>query len=322
MAAQVMSPTTATTVLGTDDPAALAVATSAALYATAPVAVLAAADDQTGQATAAAAAERIGAPLLLTGPDGDPAGVGGELRRLGAGTVLAIGAGAERWATVTGGSTAAPTGGTPGGPPRVVTDERALPLLTRPASRPSVLVLTSDRPDQRAAAATARASGARVATVPGPDPRSWPSGSAPAPAEQVVALGSAFGSPELLQRRFAVAATGVQLPGGGQVAFPGRRMVALYGHPGAPALGVLGEQDVAAAISRAQALAARVPAAGGRARGADLRDHRHRRRRRAGTRRGLLRRGVPSSSCGPGWMRPAPRGCTCCSTCNPDARTS
>jgi hypothetical protein len=33
-------------------------------------------------------------------------------------------------------------------------------------------------------------------------------------------------------------------------------MVALYGHPGAPAMGVLGEQDVAGAVRRAQALAA------------------------------------------------------------------
>jgi len=72
----------------------------------------------------------------------------------------------------------------------------------------------------------------------------------------VLALGTGFGSSELLARRLAVAATGVQLPGGGQVIFPGRRFVALYGHPGAPALGVLGEQGVAASIARAQALAA------------------------------------------------------------------
>jgi len=42
-----------------------------------------------------------------------------------------------------------------------------------------------------------------------------------------------------------------ELPGGGRTLFPGRRLVALYGHPGAPSLGVLGEQPVAEAVARA-----------------------------------------------------------------------
>ena len=46
-----------------------------------------------------------------------------------------------------------------------------------------------------------------------------------------------------------------ELPGGGRVLFPGRRLVALYGHPGAPSLGVLGEQGVAAAVERARRVA-------------------------------------------------------------------
>ncbi|MCE3551577.1 hypothetical protein LWC33_08930 [Pseudonocardia sp. RS11V-5] len=47
-----------------------------------------------------------------------------------------------------------------------------------------------------------------------------------------------------------------ELPGGGRTLFPGRMMVALYGHPGAPALGVLGEQGTAASVQRARDLAA------------------------------------------------------------------
>jgi hypothetical protein len=47
----------------------------------------------------------------------------------------------------------------------------------------------------------------------------------------------------------------VELPGGGRVLFPGRRLVALYGHPGAPSLGVLGEQGIAASIDRARRVA-------------------------------------------------------------------
>jgi hypothetical protein len=56
--------------------------------------------------------------------------------------------------------------------------------------------------------------------------------------------------------RAAVAETGGQLPGGGRVMFPGHRLVALYGHPGTPGLGALGQQDLAASIVRAKRLAA------------------------------------------------------------------
>lgn len=239
LAAQVTTPPEPVAVLAVDDPAALAVATSAALYATAPVAVLTAADDGAGQAAAAPVAERLGAPLLLTPPADDVAGVGAELTRLGARSVLTVGDGAGRWAAE--------------GPVAAVADEDALPDLTPPAPRPAVLVLSGDGPAPLAAAATARASGARVEVVPGGDPRTT---AALPGADRVLALGTGFGSPEVLGRRLAVAATGVQLPGGGQVLFPGRRMVALYGHPGVPALGVLGEQDPAASVARAKTLAA------------------------------------------------------------------
>ncbi|HEY6746587.1 MAG TPA: hypothetical protein VI357_12825, partial [Mycobacteriales bacterium] len=60
----------------------------------------------------------------------------------------------------------------------------------------------------------------------------------------------------LLAARLKVAATGVQLPGGGQVVLPGRRLVAMYGHPGTAGLGVLGEQPLPQAIARAKRLAA------------------------------------------------------------------
>ena len=38
--------------------------------------------------------------------------------------------------------------------------------------------------------------------------------------------------------------------------FPGRTLVALYGHPGAPSLGALGEQGVAASVTKTKKLAA------------------------------------------------------------------
>ncbi len=47
-----------------------------------------------------------------------------------------------------------------------------------------------------------------------------------------------------------------QLPGGGFVLFPGKRLIALYGNPNTTSLGVLGEQDVDASVARAKQLAA------------------------------------------------------------------
>lgn len=48
--------------------------------------------------------------------------------------------------------------------------------------------------------------------------------------------------------------TQTELPGGGQKIFQNRRYVALYGAPGRPALGVLGEQEPAQSVVRVQEL--------------------------------------------------------------------
>ncbi len=134
-----------------------------------------------------------------------------------------------------------------------------LPRVAPDAPLDSLLVLAARDPASLAAAATARASGARLMTVTNPDPRTDPdviAALAAQPPGQVVALGTAFGSPETLRYRLDVAISGVQLPGGGQILYPGRQMIALYGHPGTAALGVLGEQGVEGAIARAQQMAA------------------------------------------------------------------
>ena len=47
-----------------------------------------------------------------------------------------------------------------------------------------------------------------------------------------------------------------EIPGGGYLMFPGRRLVALYGNPQAAELGVLGEQDAEGAVTRARQVAA------------------------------------------------------------------
>jgi len=72
----------------------------------------------------------------------------------------------------------------------------------------------------------------------------------------VLVLAAACSVPGSSSVASPVAALVPALPGGGQTLFPGRRLVALYGHPGAPDLGVLGAQDLPAGIARAQKLAA------------------------------------------------------------------
>lgn len=111
-----------------------------------------------------------------------------------------------------------------------------------------------------AAVATSRAAGAVVQpTEESTDPRAS-AGTVEALAaegtEAVLALGAGFGAEQGLDWKVETAATGAQLPGGGQLLFPGRMMVALYGHPGTGALGVMGEQPLDAAIQRAREHAA------------------------------------------------------------------
>jgi hypothetical protein len=107
-----------------------------------------------------------------------------------------------------------------------------------------------------ALAQTARAAGATVIPVTGTgDPRGDPraiTALARSRPRDVVAVGDEFAPVARLTRRVDVALTGIQLPGGGQVMFPGRRLVALYGHPGTPGLGALGEQDLAQSVTRAR----------------------------------------------------------------------
>ena len=53
----------------------------------------------------------------------------------------------------------------------------------------------------------------------------------------------------------SVLANGQQLPGGGYLLFPSRRIVAMYGHTNTNALGVLGEQGPAEGVARASSIA-------------------------------------------------------------------
>lgn len=131
----------------------------------------------------------------------------------------------------------------------------SLPEVERAAPLSGTTVLATGEPPSAAALATARAAGATVVLTGGAtDPRAVPE--ALSDADAVLALGAGFAGEQGLDWKLATAAAGEELPGGGQLLFPGRMMVALYGHPGTGALGVLGEQPLEASIERARQHAA------------------------------------------------------------------
>ncbi|MFO7691245.1 MAG: hypothetical protein R6W83_11965, partial [Cryobacterium sp.] len=159
-----------------------------------------------------------------------------------------------------------PTGDGPGAPtsPAEVEDPDwtgPLPAVTRSPARNGGVLLAVDHPDQLAAVATARAASVTVRLMPAEqvNPQAHEAlvtALARTMPTAVIAVGAPFAAESSLDWKVRTAVTGVQLPGGGQTLFPARRFVALYGTPGTPVLGVLGEQPVAESIVRAQQTAA------------------------------------------------------------------
>jgi hypothetical protein len=266
------------------DAAELALGTSQALWTTAPLVAVAAVDDPDAIGEAADAAETLGVPLLLGRPGSGPSPDGGGAATEAVVATPAAAPTATPTAPVTASASAVPA---PGPDPALTAELERLaarevvafgphpPALDdslevlrdvadaepQPVASPTTaLVLAPSDPAAAAARATATAAGAEIVTVDGGDPRADAEvveALAAAGDVPVVALGGEeFGTPERLAPLLATARTGVQLPGGGQTLFPGRRLVALYGHPGTSALGVLGEQGPEESVTRAKRLAA------------------------------------------------------------------
>ncbi|GLB66293.1 hypothetical protein [Arthrobacter mangrovi] len=265
-------------IAGTDAEAAFAA--SRALFESSPLAVLAPPEDPAAVKQAVTEAVRLGVPLLLAAD-----GLMAELERLGVRSAKVFG-------TPEPSTTAAAPGASPGASGGAAQGQRSdgtsrpaassaapeagwsalLPGIgllgpDDPASRPagaggtapgSVLLAPEAEEELPAAVAVARAAGARVQQDPAADPREDPKTIdflRAAPDNNVIGLGAAFGDAEMFAARTEAALTAPELPGGGLLAFPSRRMVALYGHPSGAALGALGEQDVQASIERAKELA-------------------------------------------------------------------
>ncbi|PWW25213.1 hypothetical protein JD79_04411 [Geodermatophilus normandii] len=282
------------TLVADAEPVASAVSASRALFDEAGVVVVAPDGDRAATLLGASAAVGLGVPLLLD-PEGEGSddAVAEELDRLGARTVLAVGAdsapgeaevvavpaSAEAVSAATGldladaepvpadGDAAAVAALDPDAPAALRPEDAEpaegqadgeLPSVTRAEPLDSTVVLASGTAESLAGVATARAAGASVSVTGGQtDPRaSADAVDAVSGAETVVALGTGFGAEDGLDWKVETAATGTQLPGGGQTLFPQHFMVALYGHPGTGSLGVLGEQDADAAVQRARDTAA------------------------------------------------------------------
>jgi hypothetical protein len=246
-------PAVRTSVL-TGSPAVMSDEAATALLSDAPGVVVTSLASQARVAAAAATARQAHAPLLILPASGGAqlAALRSAIRLLHPTAVLAAGVSASTVATDLPGV-------------RVVTSAGGLPRIAVPAPLRHVAMLVHESRTPAgadlatAAATTAALAGASVIRLPGYNPQTGPAAIralAAAKPARVIAVGSKFGSAHLVAVRLAVAETGMQLPGGGQVLFPMRRIVALYGNPLYPALGVLGHQSLPATIVRARAVAA------------------------------------------------------------------
>ena len=242
---------------GTEGEMALAV--SQALFDSAPTVVTAPGEDSRAQDVGAEIATEIGAPMLLaSGAESDGADPGrkpllAELERLGAETLLWVGQGPGQpedgpWEVVPVDPDAEET------PPEAAEDVHGEPVTNAAA-------IVTDSPQSAAAKATAEAAGVPLAEVAGADPNPQASTAAiefltESDAAAILAIGTEFEDPGLVDWQVRSAGTGYELPGGGQLVLGPRQYVALYGTPGASDLGALGHQDLDEAVERVQELGA------------------------------------------------------------------
>lgn len=124
--------------------------------------------------------------------------------------------------------------------------------LPVPASQAAGVVALSYGDLAPSVAATLAAVGVEPLAIPGPHPGVTGASTAKVKAHTgpVLALGDGFGTDQQFAGQVAVTRTAKELPGGGVAPFPGRTMIALYGHPQTPALGMMGEQPPAQAVTR------------------------------------------------------------------------
>ena len=196
-------------------------------------------------AAAAATAAALGLPLLIAGPE-----LAAELDRLQTRTVIAYPA-----AGLDLGDREVIDG--PADPGAIQVE--GLPVTTKPGGAAAMhLPGTQASP---AVASILAAAGIALTEVPFADPRATAESVALVKGATGAVLGiGGFGDSARFAARVEAARTLPELPGGGVAPFPGRMMVALYGHPSGGTLGLLGEQGPAESVARVQTIAAQYQA--------------------------------------------------------------
>ncbi|MFP5416123.1 MAG: hypothetical protein ACLGHZ_04485 [Actinomycetes bacterium] len=192
-----------------------------------------------GPEAAASVARALGIPLFEDSPE-----LAAELDRLQTRTVIAYGGtpqGAGSREVVAGTATA---------------EEIRLDGLPTKAQPAEILALGSGELAP-AVAVTLASAGLEPTSLAGPHPGVNAESTALVKGHEgvVVAAGDGFGTAEQFARQVEVTRTASELPGGGVAPFPGRRMIALYGHPQTASLGMMGEQPPAEAVARVKRLA-------------------------------------------------------------------
>lgn len=135
------------------------------------------------------------------------------------------------------------TGHTEAAPTSRMVDIAALPHGERGKANPNAVAFATQG-SPLGAVANALTAGLDVSVLAQADPRATSESMKMMREGRVaVGLGPDFGGTQMLAQTAQLATSADELPGGGGLVFPGRRMVALYGHPKLAALGVLGEQS-------------------------------------------------------------------------------
>ena len=191
-------------------------------------------------AIAAQLARELGLPAFADSPELTP-----ELDRLQTRTVIALG-------------TPQHVGGREVVPAPATAAELDLPGLPATVEPPPVLPLVVGDLDPLTATVL---EAARLTAAPGligahPGVTAESTARVKAHSGPVLGIGDGFGTDAQFAGQVETTRTARELPGGGVAPFPGRHMIALYGHPQTPALGMMGEQPPAQAVERLKKLVA------------------------------------------------------------------
>ena len=198
---------------------------------------------KTNSGAGAQKAKELQAPLLIDDGTNTDA-IATEIKRLKAKE--------ERVADADPGASAAPsapsTSGAPTSAPAAAGPTVAQLLDGYTPGGDTTIALVTDTTDAPSVLA-AMAGGLTVERLAAADPRASVSLMAKKPATYY-ALGADFGTESDFATRLELADAGPVPSGKTGLVFPGRRIIALYGHPSGPALGVMGEQPPQEAVKR------------------------------------------------------------------------